>query len=104
MTTREVSTTETLAENADLVLCDVSGASFTLSLPADPTDGDTYEIVLDTAPGGNTLTVDIDGGVETMQGAGVSADQFTMSTSQWEHVIVTYDASNTRWTKRNLQT
>ena len=96
------STTATLAENTDVVRIDLSGGSFTLSLLDTPTDGCAFEIIIADLSA-NTLTVDLEGGAsDTMEGPGVAADAFTMSTSQWEHVIVTYDAANTRWTKRDL--
>lgn len=35
----------TLAQDADVVVCDATGGAFTITLPASPSTGDTYAII-----------------------------------------------------------
>lgn len=52
---RYTSGPQTLDGTQDIVTADTSGGSFTVDLPADPVDGDTYEFFKEVAS--NTLTI-----------------------------------------------
>lgn len=79
----------TLDGTQDEVRADCSGGSFSVLLPASPTEGDHYEFTNVGASG--TLTVDRNG--KTINGAGSNV---TLST-QWSSKRITWNASANTW-------
>ncbi len=86
---RYTSGPQTLAGTEDVVTCDAAGGSFTVNLPATPTDGDTYTFKKETA--GNTLTIGRNG--ETIDF--VAAD--STLTSALSKLTLTWSADADTW-------
>ncbi len=88
-TNLHVSTAVTLAKNADMVLADATTAAFSVTLPATPSDGDTYT-VKKTDSSANAVTVDGNG--NNIDGAGTYA-----LSAQYNRVTVSYDSTDGLW-------
>lgn len=93
LTVLSLSGAHDLDGDADLILADCGGGSFTVNLPLAPAvDGDSYEFMLVSASG--TLTIGRNG--ETINGA---ASDATVAT-QWTSKRATWSADLDTWVVR----
>ncbi len=92
MTSVVKTTTATLTGAEDLVLADATAGNFTISLPASPEDGDTYEFVLVSAS--NTLTIGRNG--KTINGAASNDSISTPGAAK----TLTWSATFNSWISR----
>lgn len=90
---RYTSGPQTLDGTQDFVTCDCTGGSFTVNLPATPSDGDTYELFKETA--GNTLTIGRNG--KNIDFAG--SDKTLTSALSWTRI--TWSTSANSWLSRS---